>query len=86
MSVLWQQWRAAEGTLLVLEGLKQRRAAYAEHLATGTFTYKSVDETIQKTAEVIGRINEIDQLIGLMTIDEDVDDEQASGGFEDRQA
>lgn len=84
MSILWQAWRQHEGTLLVVSGLKERRAAYAEHLATGQFTYKTVDQTIQKTAEVIGRINEIDQLIELMMTDEDADDKQVSD-FEDHQ-
>jgi hypothetical protein len=74
MSALWQQWRLAEGTVLVIKGLKQRRDKYKELLATGEFTYKTCEATAMKTAEVIGRINEIDELLGLMLTDEDEDE------------
>jgi hypothetical protein len=84
MSALWQAWRAHEGTALVVSGLKERRAAFVESLATGVFTYKTCEATALKTAEVVGRINEIDQLIELMMTDEDADDKQVSD-FEDHQ-
>jgi hypothetical protein len=70
MSILWQQWRQAEGTLLVIKGLRERRDKYKELLATGEFTYKTCEATAMKTAEVIGRINEIDELLQLMLTDE----------------
>lgn len=73
MSILWQQWRQAEGTILVTKGLRERRDKYKELLATGEFTYKTCEATAMKTAEIIGRINEIDELLRLMLTEEEED-------------
>jgi hypothetical protein len=77
MSILWQQWRLSEGTVLVVKGLQERRDKYKELLAAGEFTYKTCEATALKMAEVIGRINEIDELLRLMLTDEAEDDRDA---------
>jgi hypothetical protein len=46
-------------------------------LAAGEFTYKTCEATALKMAEVIGRINEIDELLRLMLTDEAEDDRDA---------
>jgi hypothetical protein len=65
----------------VIDGLKQRRAAYAEVLASGQVTYATVEATAMKYAEIVGRINEIDSMIQLMM--ESEEDGEDSGVGED---
>lgn len=53
----------------MVAGLKERREAYKEMLASGATTFRTMEETAMKTAEVVGRVNEIDELIQLMLED-----------------
>ena len=78
MSALWQLWRDSEGTKLVIEGLKQRREAYKNALADGDIGFRTVEATALKYAEIVGRVNEIDQLISLMMESEDNDEDSGT--------
>jgi hypothetical protein len=57
----------------VVAGLKARRHEYAEFLCSGGTTFREADATAMKTADIIGRISEVDNLIQLLTEDQEDD-------------